>query len=212
MKKYKLPFPLTELNTTDISIRCKHQLFDFLIWLEDSLLWASKETHYQDLDVWVKGCDQKISNYLKDNGFINGDRDHNDKLPDVRFWWTIYGYDPTNSPNLKTSVRPHHASAFERASATLSDLNHVFEQLTKPENFLLLVEESDGTAEALNEWNIKNRMWLRKSQKIALKVLDALERQGLSKDILPNPKVVYGVTDLKLSEISEIEKILNIKL
>jgi len=208
MEKYKVPYALSEIKFDGISVKCKHQLFDLLVWLEDSLSWASKETHYQNLEVWWKAYNDKIRTYLNINGFKNGDKEYNDNLPDVRFWWTIYGYDPTLSPDVAT----HHASAFERATTALLDLNHLYEQITKVENFLLLVEKSDGTTEAINKWHIENRLWLRKSQKIALKIMDALEKQGLDKSILPNPNVVYGLTDLKLSEISQIEKLLKIKL
>ena len=85
-----------------------------LEWLKEVSSWASKETHYQNLDEWFSAYNAKISFFLNKNGFKNGDLEHNNKLPDVVFWWHIYSYDPVDSYNLQTKVARHHSSVFEK--------------------------------------------------------------------------------------------------
>jgi hypothetical protein len=106
-----------------IPVNCLHSLLEFIYWLEDANLWASKNTHYQNLDIWWDSYNKQISKNLDKYGFING---KGAKSISGKFWWEIYGSDPVHSKNLKTSVSSHHASAFERNQAALADMNELY--------------------------------------------------------------------------------------
>ena len=122
----KLPYILEKLTSEplDINLDCLHSLFDLLTWLEESQTWASKETHYFELEVWRKPYNQIILNNVNKYGFING---QGPTTPEGSFWWAIYQYDPVNSPNLKTQVSNHHASAHERAICAKTDLEVIYD-------------------------------------------------------------------------------------
>lgn len=106
-----------------IPIECLHSLFNFINWLEYAEWWASKGTHYQDLDTWRNAYFKQIDINLKKYGFISG---KGATSISGKFWWEIYGTDPTYSKNLKTSVSSHHASAYERNQAALADMNELY--------------------------------------------------------------------------------------
>lgn len=122
----KQPYILNKLITEplDINLDCLHSLFDLLTWLEESKTWASKGTHYFGLPTWWDKYGKIVSENLHKYGFING---KGPTSPEGLFWWKIYQYDPTNSPNLKTQVSTHHASAYERACCAKVDLEFVYD-------------------------------------------------------------------------------------
>lgn len=71
------------------------------------------------------------------------------------------------------------------------------------------------------EWRIKNSYWLRESFGIALRILDALDTQGLTKDDLNERtgiskvkinKILRGKYNISLKEIRKIENAINIKI
>lgn len=71
------------------------------------------------------------------------------------------------------------------------------------------------------QYRKENKDWLKKSGRIALKVLDILEEKGWSQaklarelDVTPQQvtKIVRGTGDFKLSTISKLEKVLNTQL
>lgn len=107
----KLPYILNKLveNPLEINLECLHSLFDFLMWLEESKTWASKTTHYFLLDEWWNQFNDLRHKNIDEFGFING---KGPTTPEGTLWWSIYQYDPCDSPNLKTEVQRHHASAF----------------------------------------------------------------------------------------------------
>lgn len=121
----KLPYILTELkeNPLEINLDCVHSLFDLLTWLEESKTWASKTTHYFLLDEWWNQFNDLRHKNIDKFGFING---KGPTTPEGTFWWLIYQYEPCDSPNLKTKVQRHHASAFERAECALVDLEQIY--------------------------------------------------------------------------------------
>jgi hypothetical protein len=121
----KLPYILIKLieNPLEINLECLHSLFDLLTWLEESKTWASKGTHYDDLDIWWKAFINISHDNLYEFGFIDF---KGPTTPEGSLWWLIYQYDPCDSPNLKTQVQRHHASAFERAECALIDLEQIY--------------------------------------------------------------------------------------
>jgi hypothetical protein len=92
---------------------------------------ASKKTHYEDLDKWSSVIYGLIHDKLEKYGFENGNVEKNFKNADVSFWWNIYGLvgNIIYSPNLKTKVQYHHASAFERNRALLAEINEILDNL-----------------------------------------------------------------------------------
>lgn len=122
----KQPYMLKKLiaEPLDINLDCLHSLFDLLTWLEESKTWASKTTHYFRLEDWWGPYNQILHKNIDKFGFING---YGPTTPEGSFWWTIYQYDPTNSPNLKTQVSTHHASAYERAVCAKDDLEFIYD-------------------------------------------------------------------------------------
>lgn len=110
------------IEISNISLNCYHDLHMFALWLDYARDWASKETHYQNLDQWFKNINQCIHNNLNKYGFINGKGPTNN---DSKLWWTIYQIDPTTSPNLKTTVENHHSSAFERNEVMIIEIEKI---------------------------------------------------------------------------------------
>jgi transcriptional regulator with XRE-family HTH domain len=88
-------------------------------------------------------------------------------------------------------------------------------------NFLALVSpESTQTLEK-NRWRIANRVWLRASQDIALKILDQLEllnwsQKDLAEKMGVSPqyinKIVKGKENLTLETLSHLQIVLEIPL
>lgn len=79
--------------------------------------------------------------------------------------------------------------------------------------------ESSWTKRA--DYKKENRMWIRKSVNVALKVLDVLEQRKMSQSQLAEKlsisrqqvsKIVKGQENLTLETISRLESALNIKL
>ncbi len=85
---------------------------------------ASKKTHYDNLNDWSDKAYGYIHDMLKKYGFKNGDVEANNKNPDARFWWAVYGVlsSITYSPYLKTEVALHHSSAYERNEAMIQEV------------------------------------------------------------------------------------------
>jgi len=89
------------------------------------------------------------------------------------------------------------------------------------QKFLELVSDKPSKYHESAEWRRNNRNWLRKSQLIALKVLNALDERGMSKkelaellDVTPQQvsKIVKGSENLTLETISKLENALNITI
>lgn len=112
------------LQVENISLNCYHDLANFAQWLQDASVWASKQTHYQDLDIWFNTVNRIIQANLDKYGFINGVGPTNN---DSKLWWCIYALDPTSSPNLQTSVASHHASAWERNQVLIMEIEYLID-------------------------------------------------------------------------------------
>lgn len=118
----KIPNYLQECLELNITLNCYHDLCHFHQWLQEASNWASKNTHYQQLDDWWQPYNQIIHNNLDKYGFVNGVGAPND---DAKIWWLIYGSDPCWSPNLKTPVSNHHASAHERNEVMILEISYL---------------------------------------------------------------------------------------
>lgn len=105
-------------------------LNDFIKLTEDLKKVASKETHYHNLDIWMKPVYEFVNNELSRVGFRNVEIEYNDSYPDIRFWWSIYRLlsSITYSPNLKSITEIHHSSAYERNDALNKDLKYILSQ------------------------------------------------------------------------------------
>lgn len=93
--------------------------------------------------------------------------------------------------------------------------------MNNKEKFLSLVSGEDSGTLAHNEWLIKNRSWLRKSQEIAMLILGSLEERGWSQKKLASEmnvspqlvnKWVKGGENFTLDTISRLEDVLGIKI
>jgi len=93
--------------------------------------------------------------------------------------------------------------------------------MNNKDKFLSLVSEGDSSTLARNEWLIKNRSWLRKSQEIAMLILDSLEVKGWSQKKLAlemnvSPQLVNkwvkGNENFTLDSISKLEDVLDITI
>ena len=113
-------------NISPSSIGKLREFFEFLQSLEKI---ASKNTHYDRLDDWNAHVDKFVHKALKEYGFKNGDAEHNDKHPDIRFWWYIYGIVGSIylSPNLETAGERHHSSAYDRNMALEVEVKHILD-------------------------------------------------------------------------------------
>jgi len=121
----KLSHKIEECLDLDITLNCYHDLCIFHQWLQEASKWASMDTHYQELDEWWKPYNKCIGNNLDKYGFVNGVGAPND---DAKLWWLIYGSDPVDSPNLKTKVARHHASAWERNEVMILEIGYLCDQ------------------------------------------------------------------------------------
>ncbi len=93
--------------------------------------------------------------------------------------------------------------------------------MTNKEKFLQLVSPNDkGTRESV-VFRKENRLWLRESQRIAVKVLLALKEQNLSQKDLAEKmtvspqyvnKLVKGKENLTLDTITKLQEILQITI
>lgn len=88
---------------------------------------ASKNYGYDRLNEWSKPISDLISTILYRHGFKNGEKEYNDTLPDVVYIWKVYETWTLiiYSPNLKTKVANHHASAYERNEAFIIELENL---------------------------------------------------------------------------------------
>lgn len=120
----KLQRQIAECLNLNITLNCYHDLCLFHQWLQEASNWASKDTHYQQLEEWWKPYNQCIHDNLNKYGFVNGVGAPND---DAKLWWLIYQVDPTWSPNLKTQVSRHHASAHERNEVMVVEIGYLCE-------------------------------------------------------------------------------------
>ena len=93
--------------------------------------------------------------------------------------------------------------------------------MNNKDKFLSLVSEEDSSTLARNEWLIKNRSWLRKSQEIAMLILDSLEVKGWSQKKLAlemkvSPQLVNkwvkGSENFTLDTIPKLEDVLDITI
>ncbi len=118
----KLNYQIAECLDLDITLNCFNDLCIFHQWLTGAKDWASKDTHYQQLEGWWKPYNQFIHNCLNEYGFVDGVGAPND---DAKLWWNIYGADPAWSPNLKTDVSNHHSSAYERNEVMILEIGYL---------------------------------------------------------------------------------------
>ena len=88
---------------------------------------ASHMTHYNRLDEWTTPMHLIIREALVSSGFVNGQPDINKNIPDVKFWWSIYGVASNiiYSQHLKSQVAHHHSSAFERNEALKAEIDTI---------------------------------------------------------------------------------------
>lgn len=93
--------------------------------------------------------------------------------------------------------------------------------MSNKENFLALVSGEDSNTLTRNRWLIENRLWLRKSQDIAILILECIENKAWSQkklasemDVSPQMvnKWVKGSENFTLETISKLESVLGIKL
>ncbi|HYX05546.1 MAG TPA: helix-turn-helix transcriptional regulator [Bacteroidales bacterium] len=91
----------------------------------------------------------------------------------------------------------------------------------KIEKFLETVAEDDGSWLKEAQYRKENRYWLRKSQRIAIRVLTTLRERGMQQKELAErmgvspqqiSKIVKGNENLTLQTISKLEQILGITL
>jgi DNA-binding Xre family transcriptional regulator len=94
-------------------------------------------------------------------------------------------------------------------------------KLNKMKSKLSEIAEPDYDWMADAEWHKKNKLWLDKSRKIALKILSTLKEKNISQTQLADQmgvsrqmisKIVKGRENLTLSTISKIEQILETDL
>ena len=124
------------VDTTDaiselpnISPKCWEFFKGFCSVVKNQESIASHHTHYDHLQDWYDPIRDYIHNALDKVGFKNGDREYNDKFPDIRFWWLIYGVGSSIiwSPNLVSITENHHSSAYERAIALRIELSAILQ-------------------------------------------------------------------------------------
>jgi hypothetical protein len=96
-------------------------LNNFKKLLEDWTTKASKETHYYRLNYWEKAVLQ----------FIVPKLDSDPSLYSYMFWLNMYKTvnSIALSPHLKTNVKRHHSSAYERNQALLVELNSILNNI-----------------------------------------------------------------------------------
>ena len=114
-------------NSEKVSEKCKQDLLVYLNLINELSKTASKKTHYVNLEEWSNSSHKFIDKMLKKYKFVNGNSEANEKLPDAKFWWNIYGVLSSihYSPNLKTNVDIHHSSAWERNEALRLDIEYI---------------------------------------------------------------------------------------
>lgn len=97
-----------------------------------SNLSPSTKTHYHHLNEWSDVVYEFIRKRLYAEGFINGDKKSNDEIPEVRFWWELYGLlgSVIWSPKLKGEfVANHHSSANARNQAFIGELDDILDSV-----------------------------------------------------------------------------------
>jgi plasmid maintenance system antidote protein VapI len=91
----------------------------------------------------------------------------------------------------------------------------------KKKGFLESIEKSDGKWLKDAKYRRANRKWLRKSQDIALRILDVLDEKGMQQkelaealDVSPQQisKIVKGKQNLTLETIFKLEQVLGVEL
>lgn len=91
----------------------------------------------------------------------------------------------------------------------------------KKKEFLESIEKSDGKWLKDAKYRRANRKWLRKSQDIALRILDVLDEKDMQQkelaealDVSPQQisKIVKGKQNLTLETISKLEQVLGVEL
>jgi transcriptional regulator with XRE-family HTH domain len=93
--------------------------------------------------------------------------------------------------------------------------------MTNKEKFLALVNGTDQTVLEQVKWRKENRAWLKRSQAVAIKVLSALAKKGMSQKDLAEiigispqqvNKWVKGKENFTFETISKLENALNVEL
>lgn len=91
----------------------------------------------------------------------------------------------------------------------------------KKKEFLAGIEDSKGNWLEEAKYRRENRVWLRKSQRIAVRILSVLNEKGMQQkdlaeamDVSPQQisKIVKGKQNLTLETISKLETVLEVKL
>ena len=93
--------------------------------------------------------------------------------------------------------------------------------MTNKEKFLALVKEKDTSSAAAIKWRVENRAWLKKSQAIALKILQTLKAKGSNQRELAEAigvsaqqvnKWVKGNENFTLETLVKLEAALGVSL
>lgn len=91
----------------------------------------------------------------------------------------------------------------------------------KKERFLNSIEDDNGSWIKKARYRRENRGWLRKSQRIAVRILSVLKEKGMQQkglaealDVSPQQvsKIMQGKQNLTLETISKLEAVLGVKL
>lgn len=106
---------------------------EFICLVKENGNTASRNYGYDRLEEWNEPLYNFIHSTLKKFGFKNGDVLHNDKIPNVKFWWAIYGImsGVIYSPNLRSKTENHHSSAYERNLALEIELSYLLDAVRK---------------------------------------------------------------------------------
>lgn len=108
---------LKESYSDNVSKDCMNDIKSFTDFL--SKLEPCKETHYQNLDETFDSVYEKLDILLTKYGFVNGDPEANDLIPEIKLLWTIYKeidcsqYSKFYNDVIENCAR-HHISAYAR--------------------------------------------------------------------------------------------------
>ncbi|MDK9789773.1 hypothetical protein [Vibrio sp. D431a] len=86
--------------------------------------YTAKYPKHEELNRWCNMVGKYVRSKKRENGFINGNKAHNSKQKNLLPWLLVgrLGVSVTSSPNLKTHFARHHASANERNTTLIYEL------------------------------------------------------------------------------------------
>ncbi len=105
-----------------------HKLYELVDSLSST---ASKEYFYDGLDEWSKPIYVFIRDRMYHFGFVNGQKEQNERNPDVRYWMTMFELfsNTTYSPYLKRVMPNYKSSAWERNEAFKAELQDLISRI-----------------------------------------------------------------------------------